>query len=1227
MHLQELMSARFLLLERTYTCVPRENVTAHMLPCKMQSSLSDCARAFLATVATGDGSESLRTVSIANSVLQCTQDVVTAHPAESNLLPLSLREISLFSVSTDVLYLSLLSPRLGLSDGSRQDVAKSLTKTLSAFKATERSVHAFLSACASLPDTDWHRCALSFLGLWASVLSLPRMDPRLVDRGAPWLYAGLLTVARTGTQEQREEAKQVVTALTLSLPRNVSASALLCIASDRLLMRSTHLLTPAASPAWLPVAGAVELSRVAMLQKGVEGILDALFHAIPMDNPVAVERAQVQAAAILARPPSEIAAPHAYYAAIAPQVTALMHLGGGNAQLFVNTASLIVINALAQHTAAAADSPDGHGANHGEEDGVRGAVWGHVLHPLLAPLLLYSEPVGVQEGEEKELADEERVLSCVEDLHRLISVGLLHPSAALSLLCVTPALLCLYRKARAVGLRAGLATACREVLTAIVASAPVSDSTACLQRLMSGTGPSPAPRHPSCAYITAGNGGYRLLWYGGKQVDEDGREEVADEALPALRLHSARPATASSHSPALGLQGLLSVLSGTGLTPLSNTATSREGQQDPMAQAQGLGGVNPQTHVSAQRANALVDVCVGLKGRAANVPSALFTELLSRVLRGQEADVGEQQLMTALTERLGPRVLRSSSAIAQTVVHLLSLCARGLGLQLPDPASLGCSAAGQALLATVQGTDTDRDRESDEDREQVSNLCSVCLGLLTLVLSGPDMVVAEGEGEGEQEEEEKRDDKEAALVYGWVQASLVYLAALSQAEELDPGVREMSSSLRAMVLTLPHPSQSTVGAPQHHVQGAVSYKERIHRSMTLVLDPLPALQANGLLDLARVCEARPGDLQGLGGEVGKHMLAALLDMGVKQLDNSDTYVVLAAVELLAALASNYASQTLPPLLRLYAGQAAPAGGQASPSASPPLAPAAPVLSLRARVKLGESLVACIKRTGRSGSLASFYSPLLACMARLGIAGWREFNRSAAELLRVCEQADGYGMAQEVLDQADLRASALAGVAEIHAWLDPSTLPSSLLEDVLGGVMAVLTREGEGASALPQGTVRAGAQVDDRTAAMMAIQQGQGRVRRSAALVLSRLLLPGAGPRSSPSPSRTRGSTVVDQLSQAGDPPGQWLRDVYRLCQDVSSSDPDPVVRGHALDALHGVDSCMATVLAQGMQGGVGVGRQVELHGPALPATGQVPSLAYTSSRTRVLPTNRSTVDS
>jgi len=346
-------------------------------------------------------------------------------------------------------------------------------------------------------------------------------------------------------------------------------------------------------------------------------------------------------------------------------------------------------------------------------------------------------------------------------------------------------------------------------------------------------------------------------------------------------------------------------------------------------------------------------------------------------------------------------------------------------------------------------------------------------------------------------------------------------------------------------------------------------------AMRLVVDPEPAVAANGLRALARGVEAAGAAARRLaaaaaagdgdaaaaaaaaaaaGAGDGAPSAAALVELALRQLSCPDSYVYLGAVELLRALAGEQPRAALPLLLRAYAGE----GGA-------PLPP-------RARMKLGEALSLAARAAGASGVLPAYAPALLGVFLRVGVGGWRAQGALAARLLAAGERAPGappppppspleapffapgaaprdaahaLNAALALQDAAALRASALGCLGEVAAQLGAS-LPAHC-GDVVGGLCGVLRWEAQPRA--PSG----GGGRDERAVA----EGAAALVRRAAALALRRLL---------------GGRRALEHVAGEG-----LMGDLYEALQQAAAGDADQLVRAHARDALAEVDDAVGRI--------------------------------------------------
>lgn len=1261
-------------------------------------------------------------VSAASRASRAIVDVFNNHPKNSNLMPLSLQELALCSALLDLVSIFAIEAFVAAEPYLEKVLRARFGRVAKTLQAMKADGDLWVRTAASTVRAKHDTAIMLQQGLTSisSVIFHPICDPRLVDKYAPACFAGALllrrlsssslSVSSIGGLPPTADATATLARLHSELHPRVAAQALMILASGQFFATASSAgpsqspIDPQAQPAWLRVSAASELGRLSMQAGGVEGILDAVFSSIDLENAVAVDRAMLHVAGILSRPPLEQCTADEYYQRLGPQLRGLLRLGGHNTHLLSSTAALVIANFLSD-------------THHWQ------AVWNDVLAPLLKPLLLYSDP-GVEAVVEATLsdeplttsgssssllhigapsavapvtiADEDAVMGCIEDLHKVFTCAPLTHTAAATMLRHTPALLDLYLAASANKLKSGTATACREVLATIL-SAERPQQACCVLLQMMHLSPSHQSvsdadsklelrvRDPHVAFQLGSSAGVVLKHFP-MPVDASGRTLAAtghDDAGVMLKL----PGTASHRSDrkrgaalgyrgreATGLAGLFNIIGhdsggptgessspsghdgGGGLRP-SNQLMGANTTSDPRKHSAGLDGGQTiegdrswQAR-SASVANAIVDVLLdvnpkarksaissrgGTDGSAAvSASGLLFSNLLNRYSRSrlqtlQQASNNEfssdesvrvMQLLIAMSERLGPSVLRSNAQVVEAVRGVMVLVVSALGLEVPEPHAVGCTAAAAdihfAHVAAEAPSVSPLAYAAARESEDVTELVSTCLGLLTVLMAG-DMAEEDEAGAGTAARDSgggsEPSAEDEARLHLWLRSCLPLLAALGQ--HPDQQASEMATALRAAILMMPDPevngspskaaptrAQTTNAADGNAPPAAVKKPTTaalVKECMDLVLDPAPAVQANGIRNLARIIKSDPRDLKfrpSTSSDDGAPAVSQLpssaqvamspqastiMDVVLRQLENTDTYVFLAAIECLQAFASTYPAAVLPRLLKLYSGNAVSGTTHGSNAASSTATPTGgnPRISVRVRVKVGEVLTLAAQNAGSSGSLPAYAPPMLGALMHAGVAGWREQEKLVARLfaasgghplpkstdddaddsLAAIDANNAYNIGLELTDQADLRASAVSCLGEAAAYLGHAL--ASHATDVIGGLSGILTMESRIKGADAPGL--------DAEAIRIAVEAAS-RVRRSAALALRRLVQGDHFGRSA-SVLRTLGSN---------------MKQLYQLLQNVVGEDADPIVRGHANDALAAIDDAMSRY-ASALAGGHGL---------------------------------------
>eukprot|EP00752_Nemacystus_decipiens_P002917 g2714.t1 len=467
-------------------------------------------------------------------------------------------------------------------------------------------------------------------------------------------------------------------------------------------------------------------------------------------------------------------------------------------------------------------------------------------------------------------------------------------------------------------------------------------------------------------------------------------------------------------------------------------------------------------------------------------------------------------------------------------------------------------------------------------------LCSVVLALLTTIL--------------ELGEEERTAEEEAEL-----RAMLGPLKALA-AGHRSAEVSEMSALLSASILSRGlSPEERREERERVKLAGqsdGVEGSEAPTANMLLALDAAEEdlrseavpMRARGVVTLTRLMRAtlddgaggssRGGARAGAGGKVTMDatVVQRLMDTFARMAGDGDSYVYLAAVQGLAALADALPGWCIPRLVGVFTAASGPgpvpgASGfvaDAEAGAAPPPAGAAAFrapLPLSQRLKIGEAVLLSARRCGDAmPKYAHLYVNAFVVAARerlpsgggsdgTGTSGDRTCSGSGSSCGGGAPGGEGSGGAStppgereagkgsatslESKERCHFRASCLSNLAEVCQLLQWSL--GRFSQDVVDLGVGVLSME-TGPS-------------EEATLA-----------RRGASFLLGRLL-------------RGAGEDVLQVV------PAAELRAVYRALRRCAERDPDEATRSHATNGLGCLDAAIRGQLfpAGGGDGGGGVG--------------------------------------
>lgn len=193
----------------------------------------------------------------------------------------------------------------------------------------------------------------------------------------------------------------------------------------------TLLFEGARRPRWFSSACGSALSKCLMRPRGVAAVVREIGSRGDSGEGGGGTKVVTRIANILSRAPAvDVCEPASYFAAVGPQLQALLRSQGDASARFQAHVAAASISIIAERT----DSAD--------------TALRFVLVPLLRPLLRYAESeVGPSSAEvlgRPVVVSEASCKQCVEDLHRLVTMVPLAPSVAARLDSVIPALLDLY---------------------------------------------------------------------------------------------------------------------------------------------------------------------------------------------------------------------------------------------------------------------------------------------------------------------------------------------------------------------------------------------------------------------------------------------------------------------------------------------------------------------------------------------------------------------------------------------------------------------------------------------------------------------------------------------------------------------------------------------------------------------------------------------------------------
>ncbi|KAF1794700.1 RNA polymerase II assembly factor Rtp1, C-terminal [Phytophthora cactorum] len=497
------------------------------------------------------------------------------------------------------------------------------------------------------------------------------------------------------------------------------------------------------------------------------------------------------------------------------------------------------------------------------------------------------------------------------------------------------------------------------------------------------------------------------------------------------------------------------------------------------------------------------------KNETTSSPFALYEPMKSPTsVEGVEMVL---MLLLALIEYLGPSVLRSAATVLQCIGTVLET--------YNTPA---------AKLVDTEQQDESVIQTEDDENEEEDEILTICLGVVTTILEA-------GSSDRSDAEEQQ------------LRAMLPVLEVLSRHPR--PEVAELASNARAQILSRGATDASDAKTTR---TGEQSFEEVLREAEQDLSSQLVPLRARGVVTLTKLVRRSHSHVHDAEWTPRVHALAQVF---LLHLHDSESYVYLAAVQGLAALADAHPNVAVPALVKALQD---------------------PENSLESRIKLSEALLFSAKRCGETlpkyGQL--FVYAYLDCIRpppsqRKRVE--RIQNKAAKRVQLIQEvQSDEEKTAatkelqhptsapeseQELLAAATLRASCMSNLAEVCALLQWGLQP--FLLDVLTCVFGVLQLELElGGKRRPKPGASDATEDDEQQ--RLRKQQRVVAVRRGAVFVLRYLV-------------ELLGWKMLELM------PDQ-LSPLYHTLKYVARVDRDRVVVFHADRALRALDEVMRSEL-------------------------------------------------
>ncbi|ETL39311.1 hypothetical protein L916_09327 [Phytophthora nicotianae] len=511
------------------------------------------------------------------------------------------------------------------------------------------------------------------------------------------------------------------------------------------------------------------------------------------------------------------------------------------------------------------------------------------------------------------------------------------------------------------------------------------------------------------------------------------------------------------------------------------------------------------TYMHVRKHGTTEAIDVNVKDKSAASPFALYEPMKSPT-----SDEGVEMVLMvllALIECLGPSVLRSAATVLQCIGTVLET------YNTPATRLVDTEKQDESVVQTA-------DNEEDEGDE----ILTISLGVVMTVLE------AGASHRSDSEEQQLR-------------ALLPVLEVLSRHPR--PEVAELASNARAQILSRGATDAKTTRA------GEQSFEEVLREAEQDLSSQLVPLRARGVVTLTKLVRRSHTHAHDADWTPRVHALAQVF---LLHLHDSESYVFLAAVQGLAALADAHPDVAIPALVKALQD---------------------PQNSLESRIKLSEALLFAAKRCGdtlpKYGKL--FVYAYLDCIRPHPSQRKRvqRIQKEAVKRIQLIQeiQSDAEKAAttetsqsereseQELLAAATLRASCLSNLAEVCALLQWGLQP--FLLDVLTCVFGVLQLELELEA---QRRPKPGATEDEQQKLWKhQVEEQQQRVvavRRGAVFVLRYLI-------------ELLGWKILELM------PDQ-LSPLYHTLKHVARVNRDRVVVFHANRALRALDEVMRAEL-------------------------------------------------